>query len=152
MTFHTALGIDINVLASFLFVFAIVYALLAYTKMFEGTKGASVVIALVIALFSAMYAPLVGFLVGILPIASILLVILFLFLFVQRVLMGGAPGADAVPIAVILGISLILIGTLWNSIWPLLPLPTTPDNMLWLIGIFLVLMLLYVVYRHGHAA
>ena len=58
-------------IASFLFVFALIYGLLVYVKILP--KNSSAIIAVVIALFSVLYSPVVSMLYDVLPIAALVL-------------------------------------------------------------------------------
>lgn len=136
---------DLNFVASLLFVFAIVYALLAKVKVVD-VKGANVLIALVIGFFAASYAPLAQFLQGILPIAAILLVFAFFIVFARNLV--GKGDKDAVPMGVGLIISLMLLAVLWPRIAPQLPAGVDPTSLLWVLGVVIVLLIFYIVYNH----
>jgi len=137
-------------ITSFLFVFAIIYALLIFTGIFAATRRAAALISIVIAFFSVMYSPLVLFLQELLPIASILLVFLFFIVFIKKLFVReGAKVTDTLPLAVVLAISLLLVGVLWDRISVSLPAPLTPENMLWLIGIFIIILIFFAVYAHS---
>jgi hypothetical protein len=138
-------------ITSFLFVFAIIYALLIFTGIFAGTRRAAALISIVIAFFAVMYSPLVLFLQELLPIASILLVFLFFIVFTKKLFIKEdlTNKTDALPLAVVLAISLLLVGILWNSIAVSLPTPFTSDTVLWLIGIFIIILIFFAVYSHN---
>ena len=137
-------------ITSFLFIFAIIYALLIFTGIFAATRRAAALISIVIAFFSVMYSPLVLFLQGLLPIASLLLVFLFFIVFIKKLFIReGAGITDTLPMAVVLAISLLLVGVFWNSMAVSLPAPLTPDTMLWLIGIFIIILIFFAVYAHN---
>ena len=135
-------------ITSFLFVFAIIYALLIFTGIFAATRRAAALLSIVIALFAVMYSPLVLYVQGILPIASILLVFLFFIVFIKKLFIGEREISDTLPVTVVLAISLILVGVLWDSIAVSLPAPFTPDTVLWLIGIFIIILIFFAVYAH----
>ncbi len=145
ITFSLSAG-HLAFITTFMFVFAIIYALLLKAKVIE-YKNANIIIAAVIALFSALYQPLVAALQVFLPIAAIILVILFFFVFVKS-LMGG--GEDAIPLLAVLVIALLLLGALWGNIVALIPMPLwlASDAMIWIIGIVIILLIFLVVYRH----
>lgn len=143
MPFHTFA--DVNFVASLLFVFAVSYALLTKAKVID-VKGANVAIALVIGFFAASFAPLAQFLQSILPIAAILLVLAFFVEFARKLV--GKNNKDAIPMSVALIISLALLGVLWNRIVPNLPAGVDPTSLLWILGVIIVLLIFYLVYKH----
>src|SRR3989344_27527 len=97
--------------STFLFVFAVVFGLLTYSKVGGFDKRVSGAIAAAIGLFSMAYEPLVTSLTQYMPIAVGLLVILFFVAFIQKVLGGGGETKkDTFPIIIALGISLVLLG------------------------------------------
>jgi hypothetical protein len=134
-------------ITSFLFVFAIIYALLIFTGIFATTRRTAALLSVVIAFFSVMYSPLVSLLQSILPIASIVLVFLFFIVFIKKLFVGGKV-SDTMPVTVVLAISLILVGVLWDSIAVSLPAPFTADAMLWLIGVFIIILIFFAVYAY----
>jgi len=135
--------------SSFLFVFAIVYGLLATAGVMK-QKNVNVIIALVFAFFSASYQPFVTAVQGIIPIMAIVLVFLFVFVFIKNIVYGREKGKkDALPIVVCLGIALILLGTFWDNIdMYFYQLGFDPLNILWILGILIVGMIFYFVYQH----
>ncbi len=142
--------IDPNVLpfvGAFLFVFAIVFGLLNVVKILGEQRKVNAIIALIFAAFSVVYAPFVTALQGILPIAAIILVILFFILFLKKMFEGGGA-MDAWPIAVSLIFALLLLGIFWDNIGFSVP-GLSSDNVLWIIGIIIVIMIFYVAYQHG---
>ena len=143
MPFHTF--VDVNFIASLLFVFAVSYALLTKVEVIK-VKGANIVIALVIGFFAASFAPLSQFLQGILPIAAILLVLAFFIEFARKLV--GKDQKDAVPMTVGLILSLMLLGVLWNRVAPQLPVGVDPTQLLWMLGVVIVLLIFYLVYHH----
>ena len=94
-----------------------------------------------------MYSPLVIFLQDIIPIAALLLVFLFFIVLVKRLVIEGETKKDAIPIAAILSAFLIIVGVTWNSIGFTIP-GISSENMLWIIGIVIIVMILLVVYSH----
>lgn len=140
---------DVSVLAAFLFIFAIVYAILTYAKVLGSIKHVNIIIALVIAFFSANYSPFVSGMINYMPIASILLVVVFFFMLVRK-LFEPKEGQklDALPISLATGIALIIVGLLWDKIAPSVP-GLSSDNILWILGLSAVLIILYAGYRSG---
>lgn len=145
----------------FLFVFAIIYALLIFTGIFAAAKRAAALISLVIAFFSAIYSPLVLFMQEIVPIASLVLVFLLFVALIKKLFTGEGKTMkhtqprddmtmqDTLPLVIVLAICLLLVGVFWNSIAVSLPAPLTPDAMLWIIGIFIIILIFFAVYAYG---
>ena len=134
-------------LAAFLFVFAVTFGLLTIAKIMP-KKQINAVIAIAIAAMTAMYEPFVTSLQAYMPIFAIILVILFMIIFVKKVLVGDKKDKDALPIIVSLGLLLIVLGVTWNSIAAFLPMDVDPRNALWGIGIIIILYIFYAVYKH----
>jgi hypothetical protein len=130
--------------ASFLFVFAITYALLLKSSILGNTKGASVIVAIVMASFSVLYGPAAAFLITILPTAGIILVILFVVAFARDILgLKGGDKKDALPEVVLLFISLLVLA----GIMPRLGF-IDPQALLFIGGLIIVFLLFYAIYRH----
>ncbi len=105
--------------ASFLFVFAIVYALLAYSKIFKENKYASAIIALVFGFIAAAYGPFAYFIQNIMPYAAILLVVVFFIIFIKAIFGHGNKEKgkqDVVPSMIALAIMLILLAATWPTL------------------------------------
>jgi FlaA1/EpsC-like NDP-sugar epimerase len=144
---------DVMVFAtSFLFVFAVVFALLLYTKVFKESRGAMAIIAAVIAFSAAFYQGSAVIIQQIMPIASIVLVALFFFVFVKKIFEGGEEGKkkDVWPIVIMLAIALILLGLFWPQIANMAGLGgIDADNALWIVGIVIVIMIFWAAYSYG---
>ena len=140
-------GEMLPLVTSFLFVFALIYALLIYSRLFHESKNAAALVSVVIAFFSVMYSPLVTFLQSIIPIAALILVILFFLVLIKRLLIEREVTKDALPVVVILAVSLLLVGVLWNEIAITIP-GLSSENMLWLIGIIIIALIFFAVYSH----
>jgi len=140
-------GEMLTLVTSFLFVFALIYALLIYSRLFHESKNAAALVSVVIAFFSVMYSPLVTFLQSIIPIAALILVILFFLVLIKRLLIEREVTKDALPVVVILAVSLLLVGVLWNEIAITIP-GLSSENMLWLIGIIIIALIFFAVYSH----
>lgn len=134
-------------ITSFLFVFALIYALLIYSKLFTESKNAAAVLSIVIAFFSVMYSPLVVFLQSIIPIAALILVFLFFLVLIKRLVIEKEGVKDALPIVVILAIFLLLVGVLWNEIALTIP-GLSSENLLWIIGIIIIILIFFAAYSH----
>jgi len=138
---------------SFLFVFAIVFALLAYSKIFKDNKYASAIIAAVIGLITAIYAPFAFFIQNILPIAAILLVFVFFIVFIKAIFgshngEGKEKKTDVLPAAIALAIMLVLLAGVWSSISDFIGLTVSmSETLLWIIGIVVVLAIFIIAYK-----
>ena len=140
---------------SFVFMFAVVFALLVYSGMFgkknkEGAvverapKGPIMVISAVIAFVSAIYTPFAAFLQQIIPIASILLVIIFFLVFMQQIIKKEGKG-DPWPAMVGMAAFLLVLGAAWPSVQSYLTSTgLSPETILWAIGITVVLLIFYI--------
>ncbi len=143
---------DIMVFAtSFLFVFAVVFALLLYVKIFEESRAAMAIIAAVVAFSAAIYEGSAVIIQQIMPVASVVLVILFFIVFVKKIFEGGdEKKKDVWPLIIVLAISLLLLGVFWPRIANMAGLGgVESDNVLWGIGILVVVLILWAVYSYG---
>ena len=140
-------------LSTFLFVFAVVFGLLSIAKgkddkvLFKNSVNA--IIAVVFAAFSVTYEPLVAALQQFIPLAAALLLIVFFFVFLRR-LFGSKTGQhfDALPFLVVISFLLLLVGLFWDSLGLSLP-GMSSSNMMWLIGIIIVIMIFLAAYKHS---
>lgn len=156
-SFISSIPPDMLALAtSFVFMFAVVFALLVYSGMFakkskgevveKAPKGPLMAIAGVIALVSALYQPFSAFLQQIIPLASIALVVVFFFVFVQQIMKKEEKG-DPWPAMVGLGVFLLVVGVVWPNVQTYLGFTgISPDAMLWAVGIIVVLLIFYLAY------
>ncbi|MHA1286673.1 MAG: hypothetical protein ACTSPB_04630 [Candidatus Thorarchaeota archaeon] len=71
---------------SFLFVFAVVYGVLATADIFKGQKGVNTILALVIAAFSVLYGPVADWLVSVMPIGVIIFIVLFAIQLIRKII------------------------------------------------------------------
>ncbi len=138
---------------TFLFVFAVVYGALGTAGVFK-EKGVNIIIALAFGLFAATYQPLVSALQQFLPIAAAIIVVLFFILLIKKVFMGDKKEGksqffDSLPVAIGLGLGLLLVGILWKDFAGYLPYGISPVNALWLIVIIVVVILFLAFYRHN---
>ena len=135
------------VIAAFLFVFAVVFGALSYAKVLGEQRKVNVIIAMAFAIFAVLFEPFVFGLQTVLPFAVIGIVIIFFILFLKKVF-GGGDKIDAWPIATSLIFALLLLGIFWDQIGFSVP-GIDSTNMLWLVGILIVLLIFYVTYQHG---
>ena len=136
--------------STFLFVFAVVFGLLSYSKVGGFDKRVSAAIALVIALFSMAYEPLVTMLSTWMPLAVGLLVILFFIAFIGKVLGGSddpTKQKDTLPILIGLGFSLIILSLVSDRLLAYLPSGIDPSLILWGVGILVVVLFFWYVYK-----
>ena len=135
--------------AAFLFVFAVVFGALSYAKVLGEQRKVNAIIAIAFAIFAVLFEPFVFGLQAVLPFAAVGIVIIFFGLFLKKVFAGKeGERFDAWPIATSLIFALLLLGILWDQIGFSVP-GIDATNMLWLIGIIIVLLIFYVAYRHG---
>ncbi len=139
-------------LASFLFTFAVVYGLLIITGVFTDKQGRKnnnvlVIIALVFAVFSILYEPYVTILYTVMPIATVLLVILFLLYFIN--LMRKKAEGVKLPIFGVLMLLLLVLAATWSDIESYLPTEYASQDTLWIIGILVVLIMFWLAWQGG---
>ncbi len=132
-------------ITTFLFVFAIIYALLVKAKVIE-LKNANAIIAVAIALFASLQPWLVEIFQAFLPIAALILVLLFFVVFVRSLIKGDG---DVLPILAVLVIALLLLAAFWGRIVNMMPLPSWlgADSIVWIIGIVIILLIFLAAYR-----
>ena len=147
--FDTLLTPELTGFAStFLFIFAIAFAMMAYSKVLH-SKSASAVIALVIAFFAATYAPLVAFMTQFMPLAAGGLVVLFFIVFVRDVLFGGKKGkSDPMPAAIGLGLALLVLGVIWPKILQLYGfVGIGAENIVYALAIVAIVIIFWAAYK-----
>lgn len=149
------------IVATFLFVFAVVFALLSYTNIFvqrdekgnpkgEPPRKVYAVIALVFGLFAAMYEPLVTGLQKYLPYASMLLIIIFIVIFAKRLFSGNKRERfDAFPVILSMGVLLLVLGIFWEGVALYLPSDLSSANALWVVGLIIIIGIFYAVHKHS---
>jgi len=145
----------IGFLAVFGFVFALVFALMIYAKIFPESRKAIALIAVVIGFVTGLYEPAVAFILNIIPIAAIILVFIFFIVFVKKLFFPDltdeekAKGKkrDVWPAMVGMGVMLILINVFWDKISGYIGFSTVPgETILWLIGILITVMIIAIAY------
>lgn len=142
-------------MATFLFVFAVVFGLLSFMgKGEEGKKGLSLgkkvnaILAIAFGLFSVLYEPLVQGLQKFLPIAVIFLLLIFGILFIKKIFSHG-KNKDTFPIVVTLAILLLTLIVLGDLVATALPTGLNPTDNLWIIGLAAIVLIFFAVYYHG---
>ena len=152
-------GISPDILSfatSFVFMFAVIFALLVYSGMFarkekgvvvgHAPKGPLVAIAAVVAVVASLYQPFVTFLQQVIPIASIFLVVVFFLIFVKQLIKKEGKG-DPWPAMVGMAAFLIVLGVAWPTVQTYIGFTgISPDVMLWAIGIVVILLIFYMAY------
>lgn len=133
--------------ASFLFVFAVIYALLLKSGALGSAKNASMMVAAAIATLSVLHGPTVAFLTEILPAASVALVVLFLIMFAKDVVAIKGTGDDNLPEVVLLFVSLLLFAGMYPKIAPYVTFMDASTAM-FITGLVAVSLLFYAVYKH----
>ena len=139
---------------SFLFVFAVIYGLLATAKVMP-TKNVNAIIALAIAAMTAAYEPFVLALQSYMPLMAAVLVPVFFLIVIKKLFFSDKKEKskkDMLPAVFALGIMLLIIRVFWSSIEPLLPAELGSENALWIVGIFIIAMIFYLAYRHEKEA
>ena len=133
--------------ASFLFVFAIVYALLLKSSILGQAKNASVIVAFVIAAFSVVYGPVATFLLEILPTAAIILVILFVIAFAKDILgLKGGERGDVLPEIALLIISLLVLAGIAPRLENVITF-ADPTTVMFVGGVVVTLLIFYAIYK-----
>jgi len=131
--------------ASFLFVFAIVYAVLSESKVIK-VKNANALIAAVFGIFAAVYQPFVNFIGIFIPGAAVVFILVFFLLVLKKAFKG--EGKDALPSIAGLIIMLILAGVFWPEIEKMIPYSIGSENVLYIVGIIIIAFIFYAVYSH----
>jgi hypothetical protein len=130
---------------SFMFVFAIVFALLIYSQIFKESRYAVVVIAAVIGFIAAAYQPFSAVLQLFIPWAAGLLVVVFFLVFLRE-LFKREPGQkrNLWPVMVVLAISLLLLSATWPELAGYLGLGVRgTENVMWIVGIILIILIFW---------
>ena len=136
--------------ASFLFVFAIIYALLLKARVLGEAKNAGAMVAAAIAAIAVLHGPTVTFLTGIMPIAAVILVVLFLILFARDIFAFKGGDGDNLPEVSLLFISLLVLAAVYPRIAPLITFMDSSTAM-FIAGLVAVSLLFYAIYKHKPA-
>lgn len=130
-------------MATFFFVFALVFGLLTATKMISDRK-VNAIIALAIAAFSTFYEPLVVGLQAFIPLATIFFILLFFLLMLKKVFEKekGKEG-DTLPMVVAIALLLIAMSVLGDEVVQFLPVGIDTNMFLWIVGFFLIVVIFY---------
>lgn len=146
----------ISAAMSFLFVFAVVFALLAYTKLFVQKRDGEPVgkepravyaaIALVFGAAAASYEPMAAFLQQVIPPATVFFIAVFFLVFLKQLFAGKKEKGDPMQTLAVLAIFLIVLGAFWDDVAGLagVSLFISPENLFVLIAIIVILAIFYV--------
>jgi hypothetical protein len=150
---------EMTILIPLLFTFALVYGLLSILKrtrkMGGGVieedffpKSVNVIIALAFAFATIAYEPFVELIMGMLPIASILLILIFFFVFIKKLVCNDKE--DIAPLIAVLGIFLIAVGTFSGNLFEFLNIGySAASDALWIIGLLVVGVIFYLSWKGG---
>lgn len=133
--------------SAFLFVFALVFGLLSYSKIGEFDKKVNALIALAVAGFSILYEPLVLALTQYMPVAAAILVVLFFVALAKKVL-GGGSQEMTFPLVVSLAIMLLLLSIFADRLVPFVPGGFDAGNAMWLVGILIAILFFWMIYKY----
>ena len=135
---------------SFLFVFAVIFGVLELVN--KRQKGGffprkvNILIAITFGLVAMAYEPLLSFIWSIIPLATVILVVLFFIAFLGE-LFKQSEEKEFTVIIIVLGILLLIMGALWDKIAKILPFQfMNQSDLLWIIGIIIVLLMFYAAY------
>ena len=137
--------------STFLFVFALIFGLLSYSKVGDFNKRVNALLALAIAGFSVLYEPLVVTLSQYIPIAASVLIIVFFLALVKKIFEGkdSKQAKDYFPLIVVIAILFLLLIAFADVFLAFLPGNFDASVVLWGIGIVFVLLFFWLVYKTG---
>ncbi|MEM5825983.1 MAG: hypothetical protein QXM64_01180 [Candidatus Aenigmatarchaeota archaeon] len=143
---------------SFLFIFALIFGILQITKRkikideknFREERlfpeRVNILLALAIALISISYKPFIDFIWNLLPISSIIFIIFFFIAFIKESIKSEEK--DPIPFLVSIGILILVLGVFGEFFnFPFQHyIPFSQKDILWIIGIILVILFFYLGY------
>ena len=137
--------------STFLFVFALIFGLLSYSKVGDFNKRVNAMLALAIAGFSVLYEPLVVTLSQYIPIAASVLIIVFFLALVKKIFEGkdSKQAKDYFPLIVVIAILFLLLIAFADVFLAFLPGNFDSSVVLWGVGIVFVLLFFWLVYKTG---
>lgn len=149
---------EFTFLLPFLFTFAVVFGVISTLKNVKKTsdgkteesefmpKNVNAIIALVFGFVSASYEPFANLIMQMLPVASALVVVLFLFILIKKIFDNDIQGAF--ESMVLVGILLLAVGTFWGNLSGFMSLDYSfSKDVLWIIGLVFVGALFYLGYK-----
>ena len=133
---------------TFLFTFAIVFGVIDLSKVFKGNRVVTAIVSLAIAAFASTYPPFTNLLWSLLPNITWFFIVMFLLAFIFKIF-NVKKGVDPRSSMVIYGVILLFLITLgW---WILerspkikLPVIGGGDNLLFLLGIIVILVMFWI--------
>ena len=136
--------------ATFLLVFAVVFGLLSYSKMMNFDMRVNALVALAFGLFSIFYPPLVESLYQFMPVVTIALIVLFFLVFIKKIFEEKEEGKqkDTLPTVIALGVMLLVLSIIGGRIEPYLPAGIDLNNLFWIVGILVVIMIFWGIYKY----
>jgi uncharacterized membrane protein len=136
--------------ATFLLVFAVVFGLLSYSKMMNFDRRVNALVALAFGLFSIFYPPLVESLYQFMPVVTIALIVLFFLVFIKKIFEEKEEGKqkDTLPTVIALGVMLLVLSIIGGRIEPYLPAGIDLNNLFWIVGILVVIMIFWGIYKY----
>jgi uncharacterized membrane-anchored protein len=140
-----------ELLLPFFLVLAITYGALEVSKVFHN-RAVKGIIAVVFAFFSVTNAQVVAFINSILPYAAGFFVVIFLIWIVLKPIRGSGgqkKGFDPVLLVVILVLVLIILARMQTTNYFPSSSILSNENLIWIIGIIIVAVVLYNVYKIG---
>ena len=133
----------------FFFILAVVYGSLEFTEVFKN-RGARAIISVVIAFVSISYPPVSAFIYQFLPVLAVFFLVFFLLGFILSIF-KKAEKPDAPAIAMIFAILLIVLAGTWYNLMSSLSgfgiSFASASNILWLIGILILIVIFYAAYK-----
>ncbi len=136
--------------STFLFVFALIFGLLSYSKIGDFNKRVNAMLALAIAGFSVLYEPLVVTLSQYIPIAASLLIIIFFLALVKKIFEGKEGSKkDYFPLIAVIAILFLLLIAFADIFLAFLPGNFDPSVVLWVIGLVFVVLFFWLIYKTG---
>ena len=140
----------LDVALPFVFVLAVVYGGLELSKVMQN-KGVKGLISIVIAFFAVSTPTLAGFLKQVLPYAAVGFIIIFFLGFLFSFAKGKeGEKKDYVLLLIEAALIFVALGAFGTDLQKLLPSnsPVSAENIMWGLGIALILIILVAAYRH----
>lgn len=134
-------SIDTAIIASFLFIFAIVFAVFNMSGVFGKNKNTNIIISLIFAFFAMQYQPYVELIPKFLPMLSILFIALFGLFFVNKIREKNKLDDNSF-LGIIFVLFLVFIATYgeYNLF------PQYGEDVLWVVGFVFMGLLFYLGY------
>ena len=130
-------------------VLAIVYGALDLSKVFRN-KAVNGIIAVVIAFVAVSNAGIASFLISVMPIAAMLFIVIFFFKFIKSLFSGSGGERDWTMLIILIGLAMVFMlsqGTQMVMDWLPSGFPVDENNFILIIGIVLIIVIFFVVYK-----